>query len=151
MLPGDQVGFTAMPKWACFSVVKNACSDAIGKLKSGLPADCPVSGEAEFFFSCWKFLCAAFSNSGNCDRMPDPPTEKLIFNGVSVDFPPLIILRPSFFPTLSEMVMKVRGSCKIAGKELMGAASSLNVEASRPSSCCLVISGASTRVENLEI
>ena len=118
LLKGREVGFTMLPKWACFSVVKNSAAEASTKLKAGLPADCALSGEIEFFASNFRWLniaqgLAGVEGADSSEEEEGGLVNKIVYEnvfdflGVSQICGPRVSLAPNFFPTLTELRRKI--------------------------------------------
>mmetsp|Transcript_43328 Transcript_43328/g.67885 ORF Transcript_43328/g.67885 Transcript_43328/m.67885 type:complete len:244 (+) Transcript_43328:806-1537(+) len=115
LLPSDaKVGFSQLDRWICFSPVKNNINDAKGKAEKGLPAESASSGERDAMALNAKLLQLAGAD------IPDVGF-KTSFGGIPLDFPPMIILHPSFGTALMEIKARFRPSAKVS----VSAASSL--------------------------
>ncbi|KAL8436521.1 hypothetical protein ACSSS7_001658 [Eimeria intestinalis] len=110
----DKVGFVELPRWCCFSPVKNSLDDARKKASLGLPPESALSGEADFYYqnAQWMRVAvaagdASHSESGHVDiAEPEPVT----FGGVQYQMGPRISLCPSWAISLNQMREKLQGA-----------------------------------------
>jgi UDP-sugar pyrophosphorylase len=123
---GARIGFTQYDRWVCFSAVKNNLADAAVKSKQGLPPQCAGTGEAEYYSTTCRLLQLLGVEVG-----PDSDTKS--FAGITYNFYPKVIVKPSFACTLYEMRERIRGHWRIAPQ------------------ACLVLAGRSTQFTDLVV
>ncbi|KAL8450764.1 hypothetical protein Emag_003052 [Eimeria magna] len=122
--PEDKVGFVELPRWCCFSPVKNSLDDARKKAALGLPPESALSGEADFYYQNAQWMRVAVaagdgshSESGHVD-IAEP--EPVVFGGVQYQMGPRISLCPSWAISLNQMREKLQGaSVKIARESVL--------------------------------
>ena len=98
-------GVTVLPRWLCYSCVKNSTADAVGKAKCGLPPDCAYSGEVEFFKANEEMLRIALGSRA----LTIEGSGASSFGGLSFPVTPRVIFAPNFCPNLHRLVAKVKG------------------------------------------
>ncbi|KAH0486693.1 MAG: uncharacterized protein KVP18_000597 [Porospora cf. gigantea A] len=97
----QRVGTTLLPRWLCFSTVKNASTDAAVKQQAGGVPESAFSGEMELFNCHTKLLSlAAKAKSSLVDAAPGH-TETWL--GVTKAVPPMVFLKPSAGVSLEEV------------------------------------------------
>ncbi|CDJ45295.1 UDP-N-acetylglucosamine pyrophosphorylase, putative [Eimeria tenella] len=140
--PEDKVGFVELPRWCCFSPVKNSVEDARKKAASDLPPESALSGEADLYYqnAQWMKLAVACSSSSSSSSGGSSSGSVVIaepkpvcFGGVKYQMGPKIVLCPSWAISLLQMKEKLQGA---------------NVQIQQDSA--LVISG-DVRIHNLEL
>jgi UDP-sugar pyrophosphorylase len=100
LLPsGSRIGCTLFDRWFCFSAAKNSLELARDKVAQGLPPQTVGSAEADFYQANARRLQLAGV------RVGDPLTQT--FAGLSYDFWPKIVIKPSFAISLSELEAKL--------------------------------------------
>lgn len=130
MLPSSaKVGFTIINQvWATYSPVKNSVAEARAKVAAGGPSHSATAGECDVY----KANCEMLEILGAVKQLHQP--EKRVFNGISVDLFPRVVLDPSFLPAVKDTM------------DRFGAGSVVLHDAA-----VLCIGGADVRVESLEV
>ncbi|CAG9466321.1 unnamed protein product [Pedinophyceae sp. YPF-701] len=109
---GAQVGFTSMDPWFAYSAVKNSPADALGKYKNGDPTHSATSGELDWYAHNARLL-------EQLTGAKIGPAQKLTFNGMAMDVPPLVSLGPRFATTLAGLSKRVRDLDLAQGSSLV--------------------------------
>mmetsp|Transcript_66535 Transcript_66535/g.138695 ORF Transcript_66535/g.138695 Transcript_66535/m.138695 type:complete len:666 (-) Transcript_66535:380-2377(-) len=107
LLPPDAtVGFTQLPRFICFSPVKNNIKDAKAKGEQGIPVESAGSAERD----AMSLNCQLLKMAG-CDV----PTEgnPTSFGGISLDFSPMVVLHPSFGTCLSSIKKRIAPDAQV--------------------------------------
>ncbi|KAL8425589.1 hypothetical protein Efla_004424 [Eimeria flavescens] len=122
--PDDKVGFVELPRWCCFSPVKNSLEDARKKAALGLPPESAFSGEADLYFQNAQWMRVAVAGSegaqADCATIAIADPEPLCFGGVQYQMGPRISLCPSWAVTLNQMREKLQGAnVKIARESVL--------------------------------
>ena len=123
---GARIGFTQYDRWVCFSAVKNNLVDAAVKSQQGLPPQCAGTGEAEYYSTTCRLMQLLGVEVG-----PDSDTKS--FAGITYNFYPKVVIKPSFACTLYELKERIRGRWRIAPQ------------------ACLVLEGRSTQFTDLVV
>ncbi|GLI66614.1 hypothetical protein VaNZ11_010538 [Volvox africanus] len=105
-----KVGFTTIKQvWASYSPVKNSPADAVAKFKEGNPTHSATTGELDIYKANCLSLAEVAGVALPCPLQTD------IFNGISTEVYPRVVLSPAFCPSLSELKAKVApGSVTLA-------------------------------------
>lgn len=100
---GAKVGFTELDRLVCFSPVKNNIADAAGKGSQGLPPECAGSAERDAML-----LNAQMLRMAGATVADEGPAGS--FAGVPLQFPPWIVLLPSFATSPADVKRRVEGA-----------------------------------------
>lgn len=109
-----QVGFVEIPRWCCFSPVKNSLEDARTKASQGLPPESALSGESDIYFQNAQWMQMAVDPTGaadvQCGSISIAEPEPVTFGGVQYQMGPRIVLCPSWAVSLQQMQEKLQGA-----------------------------------------
>lgn len=97
----QKVGVTQLPRWLCFSTVKNNTVDAAAKLKSGGVPESAFSGEVEFFYCNKEILRLAAEGRDCAVHFGSPVTATWL--DIEQEIPPMVIMKPSFGVSLEDV------------------------------------------------
>lgn len=95
--PDAKVGFTQMERFMCFSAVKNAPAEALGKLKSSGFAESASSGEADVYSTNRLILAMAGVQVKTADFKSE------VFLGLPFPMGAKVVLAPSFGTSVKEV------------------------------------------------
>ncbi|KAH0481256.1 MAG: hypothetical protein KVP17_004243 [Porospora cf. gigantea B] len=101
-----KVGVTQLPRWACFSTVKNNTIDAAAKLKAGGVPESAFSGEVELFECNCRLLDIA-SRARRCPTFIGERTTETWLDIVQ-EVPPMVVLKPSFGVSLEDVKRHIK-------------------------------------------
>lgn len=114
LAPEDKVGFVEIPRWCCFSPVKNSLEDARKKASQGLPPESALSGESDIYFqnAHWIQMAADPTDTADvqCGNISIAEPEPVTFGGVQYQMGPRIALCPSWAVSLQQMREKLQGA-----------------------------------------
>ncbi|PNW73176.1 hypothetical protein CHLRE_14g621751v5 [Chlamydomonas reinhardtii] len=97
-----RVGFTTINQvWASYSPVKNSPADAAAKFKEGNPTHSATTGELDIY----KANVLALHEVAGV-QVPSP-LQTAVFNGISTELYPRVVLGPAFAPSLADIKAKV--------------------------------------------
>eukprot|EP00743_Colponemidia_sp_Colp-15_P001621 GILK01001770.1.p1 GENE.GILK01001770.1~~GILK01001770.1.p1 ORF type:complete len:591 (+),score=105.00 GILK01001770.1:58-1830(+) len=113
LLPSSaRVGFVQFDRWFCFSAVKNNLTDAATKAKSGLPAECASTGEADMYAVNTRLMKLAGAQI-------EDPASPTIFADIPVDLGARVVLKPSFATSVTELHHKVSSGVRISARSTL--------------------------------
>lgn len=122
--PDYKVGFVELPRWCCFSPVKNSLEDAGKKTAQGLPPESALSGESDLYFQNAEWMqlaCSAAAGGGQGGEQVDIPNpEPVVFGGVQYQMGPKVVLCPSWAVSIAQMREKLKNAnIKISKKSVL--------------------------------
>jgi len=103
--PEDAVGFTQMPRWLCFSAVKNNIVDAAVKCKKTGHAESAASGESDYYALNRKVMAsfgvkiAPYASAGEGGSI----ATREFSPGIPMKMGAAVVLMPSFGTTVAEL------------------------------------------------
>ncbi|KAH0488565.1 MAG: hypothetical protein KVP17_000998 [Porospora cf. gigantea B] len=101
----ERVGTTLLPRWLCFSTVKNASIDAAAKQQAGGVPESAFSGEMELF-NCHSRLLS-LATEAKSSLVDAAPRHTETWLGVTEKVPPMVFLKPSAGVSLEEIKRRV--------------------------------------------
>ncbi|CEL97994.1 unnamed protein product [Vitrella brassicaformis CCMP3155] len=114
----DKVGFTELPRWYCFSTVKNNVKDAAAKAKGGLPPEAPYTGEMDMYANAGQLLSIAGKAVGSEVVLGEPV--EVTYLDIPYMMGPRIVLKPSFAVSIEDMKEKLKsGKINISAKSTL--------------------------------
>ncbi|KEP59974.1 UNVERIFIED_CONTAM: UDP-sugar pyrophospharylase [Hammondia hammondi] len=109
--PTTPVGFTELDRWFCYSCVKNDAEDARQKAVKGIPPECALSGESDFYANNARLLALAAESVGA--RVEIGESKPVCGNGVCYPMGPRVVLAPSWGISQDCMRRRLRGASSL--------------------------------------
>lgn len=104
------VGYTIAPSWFCYSPCKNNTAEAVVMVAKGIPANCPMSSESEYYMWYRRVceligvrFCRSACEDNLCDTSGTGGAVLDSFLGITAPLSPRIVIHPSCCSFASHM------------------------------------------------